>query len=220
MRFRRYLLVFAGLLGLVSTTGWAQPVLVDFDTYPGPDGMLGTADDVPAPDCPGPGDPKICGLLGDPYAGLGVTFAPILLFQGDFFPGKGPANHFLSSDPLDARLTFDVHQVTLSSYSVWPAVLYGLDAADNVVATGFLPNATGTFQFGEMRLSSAQPIRRVTALAEGCVVGELCDHILNVDDLVLDPTPVAAATIPTLSGAAASLLALLLFVAGLWLLRR
>lgn len=224
MRFHRwlYLLLLAGIPVLAPATGWAQSavITIDFDTFPGPDGMLGTADDVPAPDCPDAGGIGICDIIGDAYASLGVTFAPVLLFQGSFFPDKEPTNHFLSSEPMDARFTFDVYQASLSSYSVWPAVLYGLDADDNIVATSFLPNDTHTFQLGVMSISSTEPIRRVTALAEGCVVGEFCDQILNVDDLVLDLTPIAAPTIPTLSGVGIAVLGLLLLLAGFWFLPR
>ena len=80
----------------------------------------------------------------------------------------------------------DVHTISIESYSAWTAVLYGLDELDRVIATDVLTNPdVGNFFFGRLAISSQEPIRRFTVLAAGCEIGEPCDQILNLDQLVL-----------------------------------
>ncbi len=179
-------LLLAAVLATAAPWGAAAATItIDFESFPGPDGLLGTPDDVPAPAC----DLGICYELSDEYASAGVTFTSGTLFQGGFFPQSSPQNHFISSSPPDALLSRAVHEITIDSYSVWDAVLYGLDDLDQVIAADLLVNPDpGSFFFGRLRISSTEPIRRFTVLAAGCEIGGPCDQILNLDNLVLsDP---------------------------------
>ncbi len=167
-----------------------QPTIIDFEHYPGPDGRLGTGDDLPTPPC-GPPPISICHPLSDDYASLGLHFSSGTLAQGDVFPGSDPSNHFLSSTPPDVTFTTPVYGVAIDSYAVWNAVLYALDEADQVIATDTLINpsaGTGSFA-GRLRVFSDQPITRLVVLPEGCDIGQPCDPILNLDNLTLWMTP-------------------------------
>lgn len=62
------------LLVLVVTPGIAQTVRIDFEFFPGPDGMLGTFDDVPIT---GPTGFFVQPMqLTDEFAPLGIRFVP------------------------------------------------------------------------------------------------------------------------------------------------
>jgi hypothetical protein len=84
--------------------------------------------------------------------------------------------------------------ISITSYSVWTATLYALDEANNVIASNTLtnPNAGSSFFLGTLSVSTSNPIRRFTVLAGDCQIGEGCDQILNLDDLVL--TAISSAT--------------------------
>jgi len=165
------------------------PVLIDFEQFPGPDGVIGTTDDIPAPPCPS----GICLIPLNQFASMGVTFTRGTLFQGSFFPGTASTNHFISSTPPDATFTRLVTGITITSYSFWTATLYALDANGNIIATNTLtnPNAGSLLLLGTLSVSTSQPIARFTVLPAGCQVGgSRCDPILNLDNLTLTaPTP-------------------------------
>ena len=69
---------------------------IDFERFPGPDGVLGSADDVAAPAC------SFCGPLSNEFSSMGIQFHAGTLAQGNLFPGSAATNHYLTSTPPDA----------------------------------------------------------------------------------------------------------------------
>jgi hypothetical protein len=199
---RVILLSWLFMFALASLPVLAQaPITLDFETYPGPDGRLGTVDDITSPACGG-GTIGICAPIGDAYAAAGITFASGTLAQGSFFPGSLATNHFVSSSPPDVRFSFPVYGVSVTSYSNWSAVLYAFDAAGALIATRTLvnPTAGAGFFLGTLSVSTSTPIARFTVLEASCTVGgPFCSQILNLDDFVLTtaPPPPTAVGTPT-----------------------
>lgn len=229
----RPLFVFAFLASLVTAAPYAQAqsaVIVDFESYPGPDGRLGTADDVATPTCPG-APTGICAPITAAYSGAGITFASGTLAQGALFPGSAATNHFVSSSPPDVRLSFPVYGVTITSYSNWTAVLHAFDAGGTLIATHTLvnPTAGSGFFLGTLRVATSVPIARFVALEASCTVdGPFCNQILNLDDFVLataPPAPTPTGTpgpvaVPTASTWSLEALALALLASSAGHLRR
>jgi len=156
-------------------------VVIDFETFPGPDGKLGTADDVTPPTGP-PGDPVV--NLSNEYASVGLIFDQgTLHYWPSFGAMSGFGDYFLSSAPVDARLTVPVVGIEITSHSHWNAKLTAFDASDRVLAVANLwhSNPGGGFETGTLHLSTNQPIARFT-LIEQSGNGSL---ILNLDRLVL-----------------------------------
>ena len=60
-------LFLAAACGLASLPACAGQITIDFEHTPGPDGILGTADDVPMPN-------TFLQPLRDQFASLGLTF--------------------------------------------------------------------------------------------------------------------------------------------------
>jgi hypothetical protein len=156
----------------------AAEVRIDFEHYPGLDGVLGTPDDVPVPTCwtapPCPEGPVA--NLTTQYSSVGVTFSQgTLLYGPTFWPGHG---HYISSSPPDATFSVPVHFISIHSYSYWKATLTAYDAAGEVVATAVLPQPPpGRKVLGTLSVTSPQPIARFTVLPEDP------DYILNLDHL-------------------------------------
>jgi hypothetical protein len=204
-----------------------RTVTIDFERFPGPDGILGTVDDT-FPACNTPGCTNLCPCesLNSQFAGIGLTFTSGLLLQGDLFPGSSSSNHFVSSSPPDATFSIPVTGISITSYSFWTATLYALDDANNVIASNTLtnPNAGSAFFLGTLSVSTSTPIRRFTVLAAGCQIGAgMCNQILNLDNLVLtfpSTNPPAAAGIPTLTGWGMLAFLTLLGVGGAFLIGR
>ncbi|MEM1203118.1 MAG: hypothetical protein AAGN66_07800 [Acidobacteriota bacterium] len=174
--------VVSAVLWLVAAGAFGQTLTLDFETFPGPDGQLGTGDDVPTPDC----SVQPC-AVADAYAALGLDFTVGTLLQGDTFPGTGPGNHYLSSSPPDVAVTPDVYGVSIRSHSRWTAVLYVLDADGGVLATDTLvnPSAGVSDHGGTLGVVTTEPIRRFTVRPLGCGIDEQCSQILNLDDLTI-----------------------------------
>jgi hypothetical protein len=187
---RKTVLVVSLLLVGASGVGAASAdtsITIDFERFPGPDNVLGTADDTfPACDTSG-----ICEPLSSQFSGLGVTFTSGLLLQGGLFPGSSPSNHFVSASPPDATFSVPVTGISITSYSFWNATLYALDESGNVVTSDTLinPTAGSAFFLGTLSVSTNTPIHRFTVLAGDCQIGAGCDQILNLDDLVLTSAP-------------------------------
>jgi len=156
-------------------------VALDFESYPGPDGRLGTADDIPTPSCPG-----FCGLLSDEFEPVGLTFTSGTLFQGGLFPSTPSTNHFLSSTPPDVVVSQPARWASVDSYSAWSAVLWLLDDEDQDLARTTLVNPSpGAPYSGSVSLASGAAWTRVTVRPEGCSPADECSDILNVDHLVV-----------------------------------
>jgi hypothetical protein len=198
---------------LVATSMHAGTIAISFEAFPGPDGVLGTSDDIPAPNCGG-GVITPCGPINNDFSTMGIQFSSGTLFQGSFFPGTTSSNHFISSSPPDATFSFQVYGISILSYSFWSDVLYALDSSNNVIAATTLtnPNSGSAFFLGTLSLSTAQPISRFTVLPSGCSIGGAggtCNEILNLDNLVLTTTvPEPSLRLPVL---AALSLALVVF---------
>ena len=218
---KRALVVFASLLfaSALPRPAGAQSVLVDFETFPGPDGVFGTPDDVPAPPCPG----GICGGLSNQFSSFGMTFSSGTLGTLPLFPGAPVTNHYITSSPPDATFTRLVGGISITSYSVWTATLYALDADGAILATDTLvhPSPGSGFFLGTLSVTTTEPIARFTVLAGSCSIGAPCDQILNLDDLILtEPAPPGIVEVPTLSQWSLAGLAALLAAAGGIMLRR
>jgi hypothetical protein len=213
MRYR----IILGLVVMSSILAVAIPEIkantaIDFEHLPGPDGILGTADDVPTPNCPG----SICGPpLTNEFSSIGITFSGGTLFQGGLFPGSSPNNHYISSTPLDVTLSVPVFGISIISYSYWTAVLTAFDELNNVIGTAVLtnPNEGVTPLLGTLSVSTNLPIHRFTAVAQSGP-----DHILNLDNLTLNTAnPV---TVPTLTEWGMIVSTVLLGIASIYHLRR
>lgn len=161
-------------------------LLIDFEAFPGLDGILGTVDDIPTPTYP---ELTPCLSLSSEFSSVGVDFSSGTLFQGAFFPGTSSGNHFVSSEPLDVTFSSSVHSVSVQSFSTWTAVAYALDSSGNILATDVLVHptpGTGTFFLGTLVVSSAQPIARFLVHPEGCGIDDSCSEILNLDNLIVE----------------------------------
>src|SRR5215467_13565105 len=55
---------------LVVASVKAGTITISFEAFPGPDGVLGTSDDIPAPNCGG-SVISICGPLGNDFSTMG-----------------------------------------------------------------------------------------------------------------------------------------------------
>jgi len=200
-------LLFVAAAGSPIAAG--QPVLIDFEHFPGPDGIIGTSDDIPAPPCPGPSLTP-CFNLSNEFSSMGLTFTSGTLFQGNLFPGSAPTNHFLSSTTTDASFSGLVTGVSIRSYSAWTATLYALDENSNVIVSNT------TAGVGTLSVSSSRPIRRFVVLPAGCQIGgNNCQPILNLDDLVLTAAATPGPTaVPTVEGWGLLVFAALLATAG------
>jgi hypothetical protein len=159
----------------------AQDVTIDFEHYPGPDGLLGTADDVPTPTTvacyPPPCEEGPVDELRDQYSPVGITFSQgTLAYFPSFWPGH---QHFISSTETIATLSRTARAISITSYSYWDATLTAYDATDNVIGTSVLthPSPGGSTLLGTLTVRTAEPIARFSVLPDNP------QHILNLDDL-------------------------------------
>ncbi len=163
-----------GLLWKLAGPLEAQSVLIDFEHFPGPDGVLGTADDVPVP-C------TTAIPLSGQYASVGITFTLGLM---ECAPGLFPPGAiFASASATAATFSVPVREITMASNSFWNATLVAYDSDDNVAATFVLPHPSpGSFYFrGTLSVATARPIARFTVLPDDS------DNILNLDEIAFGP---------------------------------
>lgn len=164
-------------LSLVLTCAHADvragEILIDFETLPGADGVLGTADDVPT-------DDVFLQPLGDKFASAGVVFTQGTLLQSDFFDGN-PVNHYISSTSPVGFFTRPVTGISIDSRSFWDAVLTAYDSQGNVMASDTLlnPNAGREILQGVLSISTTAPIYGFSILPNNP------NYILNLDNLRL-----------------------------------
>lgn len=172
--------VLANLL-LISAPALAAPVSISFETFPGPDGVLGTADDVPSY-----GSSII--PLRDEYASIGLTFNAGTLFKDSFFDGN-PGNHFLSSTNPVAVLSVPVFGISIDSYSYWNATLSAFNNNGQLINSFTLinPNSGSQFLRGTLALTTSERIYGFSILPDDP------RRILNLDNLVLNVDPSAVA---------------------------
>ena len=165
-------LLFASLPAAAGT------INIDFEHFPGADGILGTADDVAAPN-------EYINPLNTQFASLGLNFSQGTLFQAPFYDGN-PNNHFLSSTSPVATFSVPVFGLSIQSKSYWDATLTAFDSHGNVIASNVLlnPNAGSDFYLGTLALSSTQQIYGFSVLPSNP------NYILNLDNLVITTSPV------------------------------
>jgi hypothetical protein len=164
-------------------------VVIDFEHFPGPDGRLGTPDDVTPPTTTGSGapcPPSLCLIrnVSNEWSSVGVVFTRGTLFydtQG-FGAQAGFGKYFLSSLPVEARLSVPVYGIEITSYSGWNAKLTAYDAADRVLGVANLWHPPGSaFHGGTLRLCTREPIARFAVIEQS----DNASLILNLDRLVL-----------------------------------
>ncbi|MFK3740786.1 PEP-CTERM sorting domain-containing protein [Massilia sp. TN1-12] len=168
------------LCSLLAMPAHAGQILIDFETLPGVDGMLGTADDTPMPD-------TYLQPLRDQFSAIGLTFTQGSLLQASFYDGNA-ANHFISSTSPIALLTKPVTGISIGSYSYWDAVLTAYDIDGNAIASSRLsnPQAGSTPLRGELSLTSNQLIYGFSVLPDNP------NYILNLDNLLLTTSDTSA----------------------------
>ena len=170
--------VLANLLFLTAPA-MAAPVSISFETFPGPDGVLGTPDDVPSFD-------NSIRPLRDEYASVGLTFTAGTLFKDGFFDGN-PSNHFLSSTNPVAVLSVPVFGISIDSYSYWNATMRAFNHDGQIIASTTLlnPNAGSQFLRGTLSLTTNERIYGFS------IAPDNPNRILNLDNLVLNVDAVA-----------------------------
>ncbi|MFC5461015.1 PEP-CTERM sorting domain-containing protein [Massilia niabensis] len=172
-RFLRHCVLAAVSASALSAPASAAVITMNFESFPGPDGILGTADDVSAPN-------TFLQPLRDQYASLGVTFTQGTLLQ-DNFMGGAASNHFISSTYPIGVFSVPVLGIRIDSRSFWDAFLTAYDVNGNILAQDVLlnPNAGWAPLAGQLSLTSLTPIHRFSVMANNA------DRILNLDNLVL-----------------------------------
>ena len=120
------------LLAITSQPAQAASITLTFEVFPGPDGILGSLDDVAAPN-------EFVSGLDTQFTSLGLTFTQGSLLQSDFgpFDGHGPLNHYMSSANPIGMFSIPVFGICIQSYSVWDATLTAFDA-NNLLASNVL----------------------------------------------------------------------------------
>lgn len=176
----RFSNLFVSLLfsvAAISAPAVAAPLDITFESLPGADGVLGTGDDIPMH--------ASVSALGNEFASVGLTFSQGTLFQADFFDGN-PDNHFISSTNPVGYFSVPVFGITISSKSFWDATLTAYDAADNIIGsfTAFNPHAGWEAMSSTLTLATSDAIHHFTVADSSNP-----DHILNLDNLVLDVRP-------------------------------
>jgi hypothetical protein len=198
-RLLRSLVLAFAMLAFVNMPARAETVTIDFEHFPGPDGVLGTADDLAPSSLPYPV------WVRNEFSSLGLIFEQGSLMRGDFFDGN-PSNHFLSSTMLVGVFSIPVFGITIESNSYWDAILTAFDASGNVIGTDLLsnPDVGSSQMFGVLGLSLTGPIASFSITARDP------NYILNLDNLEL-----TVSAVPEPSQRAGFGLGLLL-MAGLW----
>lgn len=153
-----------------------QAVLIDFETFPGPDGELGTLDDIPinAPNLFSDQPVQIT----DQYAAVGIEFLPTpgvqdqneILNDASFNRTAGSSENLLSTlrsqfpfGPIEARFTVPVYELAMaiglgSIGSVQPNRLEIFDAGG-----GLIDSVVGSDEV--VTLTSTLPIDRFVVVA-------------------------------------------------------
>jgi len=153
----RFLTLLLASLLFAGTPAFASPISIDFEHFPGADGVLGTADDVATP--------STLTALNTQFSSLGLTFTGGAISQASFFNGNAN-NHFIRSSAPSATFSVPVFNFSIQSNSYWNAVLTAYDALGNVLATSTLlnPNVGVSPFFGVLSVSTTTPIASFSIL--------------------------------------------------------
>ena len=161
-------LAFASTL-LVAATASAATITIDFESMPGADRLLNTADDEPMAD-------NYLVWIRDQLSPAGITFSQGSMMQGGFFDGNAQ-NHFLTSTSPIGTFSIPVFGISIESKSYWPATLTAYGASGNVLAT----NTISSSPDAATRLS----VTTTEAIASFSVLPDDHNYILNLDNMVL-----------------------------------
>ena len=175
---------------LAAATASASTVVIDFESMPGADGKLGTADDTPMAY-----DPLV--WIRDQLTPAGITFTQGTLHQNSFFDGNSQ-NHFLSSTNPIGTFSIPVYGISIESKSYWNATLTAYGASGNVLATSTIPPAPDTVTL--LSVSTTEVIASFSILPDNP------NYILNLDNMVLTVSPVPEPSTWGMFGAGLALL--------------
>jgi hypothetical protein len=185
----------------------AGAVVIDFETYPGPDGQLGTPDDIPIVAPALFNDQPV--QITDQFQSVGIRFLPNppqqnkneILNDSTFTRTAGSRVNLLSTSrssfafgPIEAQFTVPVYELTMaiglgSSSSVQPNRLEIFDADSNMIDSVVASDAFVT-------LSSAVPIDRFR------VTATVSANQAAIDDIEFNPVPEPVTWLLGLAGAA------------------
>jgi len=161
--------ILAGII-VVSASVTAHGVVIDFDTFPGPDGKLETGDDIPV-SAPLQFSEQLQQLTTQ-YSSVGILFLPNpplddkneILNDQSFFRTAGSPRNLLSTSvtafpfgPVEARFTVTIYELTMAigqaggSSKTNRIEIFNADGA-------ILGSIVGTDQF--VTLNSLVPIAR------------------------------------------------------------
>lgn len=175
---------------LAAATASAATVTIDFETMPGADGKLGTADDTPMAD-------NYVVWIRDQLTPAGITFSQGSIMQAGFFDGNAQ-NHFLSSTSPIGTFSMPVYGISIESKSYWNATLTAYGASGNVLAMSTLPPTADAV--GLLSVATTE------AIASFSVLADTPNHILNLDNMVLTVSAVPEPSTWAMFGAGIALL--------------
>ena len=193
---RRLIPAVVSLCLACATAGsHAGEILIDFESLPGADGVLGTADDTAVQN-------TFLQPLGAMFEQVGVVFTQGTLLQSSFFNGD-PLNHFISSTNPVGYFTTAVTGISIDSYGFWDATLTAYGRDGNVLASNTLvnPNAGLEVLRGVLSVTSGELIYGFSILPTNP------DYILNLDNLRLTTAEVPEPGQIALFGAGLALMA-------------
>lgn len=182
-------LAFASTV-LAAATASAATINIDFESMPGADGKLGTADDVPMA-------PAFVVPIRDELSAAGLTFTQGSIMQAGFFDGNSQ-NHFLSSTSPIGTFSIPVFGISIESKSYWNARLTAYGASGNVLATSTIPPAPDRLTL--LSVSTTE------AIASFSILPDNPNSILNLDNMVLTVSPVPEPSTWAMFGAGLALL--------------
>jgi hypothetical protein len=175
---------------LAAATASAATITIDFESMPGADGKLNTADDTPMAN-------NNLVWIRDQLTPAGITFTQGTLFQSSFFDGNSQ-NHFISSTNPIGTFSIPVYGISIESKSYWNATLTAYGASGNVLAINTLPptaNAVGVLS-----------VTTTEAIASFSVLPDNPNYILNLDNMVLTVSAVPEPSAWAMFGAGIALL--------------
>jgi len=125
----------------------AGEIAINFETLPGPDGRLGTGDDIPMPGCPGAAGCLVT-TLSNEFASMGVTFVnwpvffePRAVSAGNVQTNNHTVTYGSGAEPRpEVRLSVPVYRVSLTSFSVWSLRLDLFDTNGVSIGSTSLPH--------------------------------------------------------------------------------
>ena len=150
----------------------ASAFTLGFGTFPGPDGKLGTIDDVV----------DRGSNLDTQYSALGITFQQgATFFVGPFI--QPPFEQFISSVRTAATFSIPVFGVGFDVRTAWTTTLTAFGSGGQVLATNRFEHPAGNnLVSATMTVASATPIASFT------VEADQPNHIVNIDNLVVTTT--------------------------------